>query len=59
MAMNERLPRTQGLLKSLQQKMQTLIERKDAYNLQVLQDWKTFISLVKRCWVVQQQNLPG
>ena len=28
--------------KSVQRQVQTLIKRKDAYNMQVLQDWKTF-----------------
>ena len=42
MAMNKRSPRTQDWIQSAQRQVKTLIDRKDAYNMQVLQDWNTF-----------------
>ena len=41
-AMNKSCPRTHVLIQSVQRRVQTLIERKDVYNVQVLQDWRTF-----------------
>ena len=42
MAMNKSFPRTQDLTQSAQRQVQTLMERKDSHNRQVLQDWNTF-----------------
>ena len=42
MAMNKSFPRTQDLIQSVQPQVETLIERKDEYTLQVSQGWKTF-----------------
>ena len=39
-ALNRSFPRTQVLTQSVQRQVQALMERKDAYNMQVLQDWK-------------------
>ena len=39
--MNQHFPSTQDLVHSVQRQVQPLIERKDAYNVQVLQDWNT------------------
>ena len=44
--MNNSFPRTHDFIQSVQRQVQTLIERKDAHNVQVSQDWKN-ISLVK------------
>ena len=41
-AMNKHCARTQVLTQSVQRQVQTLIELKDAYKMQVLQDWRTF-----------------
>ena len=42
MAMNKSFPTTQGVILSVQRQVKTLIDRKDAKNMQILQDWKTF-----------------
>ena len=42
MAMNKSFPRTQDWIQSAQRQVKTLIDRQDAYNMQVLQDWNTF-----------------
>ena len=42
MTTNNSFPRTQDLIQSVQRQVQTLIERTDAYNMQVSQDWETF-----------------
>ena len=41
-AMKNIFTTTQDLIQSVQRQMQSLIERKDAYNVQVSKDWKTF-----------------
>ena len=43
-AMNKNFPKTQVLIQSVQRPVQTLIEPKDAYNIQVSQDRKTFLA---------------
>ena len=40
--MDRSFPWTQDLIQSVQRQVKTLIERKDAYNVQVLQDWNMF-----------------
>ena len=40
--MNESFPRIQDLIQSVQRQMQTMIQRKDVYNMQIWQDWNTF-----------------
>ena len=45
-AMNKSFPRTQDFTQSVRRQVQALIERKDAHNIPVSQDWKN-ISLVK------------
>ena len=45
-AMNKSFPRTQDFTQSVQRQVQALIEREDAHNMPVSQDWKN-ISLVK------------
>ena len=42
MATNKSFPQTQVLIQTMQRQVQTLIERKDSYMMQVSQDWKTF-----------------
>ena len=39
--MNKTFPSTQVFKQSVQPHVQTLIERKDAHNMLVYQDWKT------------------
>ena len=41
-AMNKRFPRTRVVMQSVQRQVQTRFERKDAHNMQVLQDWRKF-----------------
>ena len=41
-AVNKSFPRTLVFMESVQRQAQTLINRKDTYNMQVSQDWKTF-----------------
>ena len=43
MAMHESFRRTQVFIQSVQRQGKTLVERKDAYNVQILQDWNTFL----------------
>ena len=40
--MNFSFPKTQGLIQSEQRQVTTLIDCKDAYNMQILQDWNIF-----------------
>ena len=40
--MHSGVPRTQDLIRSVQRRVKSLIERQDAYNVQILQDWNTF-----------------
>ena len=42
MAMNRSFPRTQDSIQSVQGQVKALIGCKDAYNMQIFQDWSTF-----------------
>ena len=42
MAMSRSFPRTHDSIQSVQRKVQTLVERKDAYNMQIVHAWNTF-----------------
>ena len=42
MTMNSSIPRKKDLIQSVQRQVKTLIERKDAKNMQIFQDWNTF-----------------
>ena len=55
--MNKRFSGTQDLTQSVQRQVNILIDRKDAYNMQILQDWSTFRwSRNTLCWVIQHQH---